>query len=91
MTENILTTIRMILADVSEVERPYEVGPGDDLLALGLTSLETVRMLLQIEERLDIQVPDEIVSQDLFRSVRLLQNTIANLLARDAPNVHEPR
>jgi acyl carrier protein len=51
MNADIGATLREILAEVTDVEDPAQRGPDDDLFAYGLTSLETVRLLRQIETR----------------------------------------
>lgn len=79
MTAEIGTTLREILAEVTDVEDPALRGSEDDLFAYGLTSLETVRLLLQIETRYGVQIPNELVTQNLFRSLGSLERTVAQL------------
>src|SRR5256885_247925 len=79
MTTDILPTMRAILSDVTEMENPHALGPDDDLFAHGLTSLETLRILLQIEERFQVRIPDDVLGQELFRSLHLLEQTVAGL------------
>ena len=38
-----------------------DVTPEADLMALGLTSLDTITMLFELEEAFDIDIPNEVI------------------------------
>jgi acyl carrier protein len=90
MSTEVSTTLREILAEVTEVDDPYRLGPDDDLFAHGLTSLELVRVLVHLEDRFGVQVPDDLMTQDLFRSLRSLEGAVTRLqaYALDRPAGH---
>jgi len=69
-TQAVLTEyIRKELA----IGRAKEIRPDDDLLAAGvLDSLGLMQLVLFIEERLGVKVPDEDVVIENFRSVAAL-------------------
>jgi acyl carrier protein len=89
MAEDMLAALRAVIADTTEIENPHDLGPHDNLFEHGLTSLETVRVLLAIEERFDMHVPDSLLihdPQDLFRNLEsLAQAIISARIIADAP------
>ncbi|MEO3871114.1 phosphopantetheine-binding protein [Nonomuraea sp. B12E4] len=56
-----------------------ELGPDDDLRAVGLTSLRMVELMTELEERLSIEFPDEIIEVGTFGSVRSLADSVRRL------------
>lgn len=79
MTEDMLSALRAVIADVTEIENPYDLGEHDNLFDHGLTSLETVRVLLAIEERFGVHIPDGLLTQDpqeLFKNLESLAQAI---------------
>ena len=74
--------IREILKDVGGLAKPVETLTDDaDLFAAGLTSFATVNVMLAIEERFDIEVPDKLLRRDTFRSIASLAKVVAGLRA----------
>lgn len=41
--------------------KPEDVTPDAELTSLGLTSLDTITMLFELEEAFDITIPNEII------------------------------
>ena len=65
------------------IGRTKELHPDDDLLATGvLDSLGLMQLVLFIEERLGVKVPDEDVVIENFRSVSALTAYLARLDGR---------
>lgn len=55
------------------IGRAKNVSPDDDLIATGvLDSLGLMQLVLFIDEKLSIHIPDEDVVIDNFRTVRIL-------------------
>ena len=48
------------------------IGNEDDLYKLGLSSLATVNVMLEIEGRFNIEIPDEALTRDTFRTIASL-------------------
>jgi acyl carrier protein len=72
------------------IGRTKELRPDDDLLTTGvLDSLGLMQLVLFIEERLGVKVPDEDVVIENFRSVSALTGYLARLEARKAGSVGE--
>lgn len=65
--------------------------PDHELQAAGLTSLELVGFILDLEESFAIRVGDELMQPETFRSVRTVtEMLLAQLPARD-PRSAAPR
>ncbi|EHP41663.1 acyl carrier protein [Cupriavidus basilensis OR16] len=66
-------TIRQILADVARLDVSVDVlDDHADLYEAGLSSLATVHVMLAIENALSIEIPDAMLTRQLFRSVNSL-------------------
>ncbi|TDT89597.1 MULTISPECIES: acyl carrier protein [Azorhizobium] len=48
---------------------PAAIGPDDDLYGLGLSSLATVNVMLEIEARFDIAFPDDALTRATFQTL----------------------
>ena len=57
-----------------------ELAGDSDLYDAGLTSLNTVNILLAIEDRFDVEFPDEYLSRRTFQSIDALAEAVAGLL-----------
>ncbi|WGS47453.1 acyl carrier protein (plasmid) [Burkholderia sp. JSH-S8] len=72
--------IREILKHVAHLETAVDtIGDADDLYDAGLSSLDTIQLMLAIERQFDIEIPDEMLNRQLFRSIDALAETIAAL------------
>lgn len=65
-------------------EHGHELRPDDDLWALGMSSLNTVGLMLAIEDTFDFEFPDELLSESTFSSV----NTISTAVERSQEADH---
>ena len=73
--------LRTIISETACLDVPVEsLGDTDDLYGAGLSSLGTVRVMLAIEEALGIEIPDELITFDLFRSIDSLAGTLDSLV-----------
>lgn len=50
----------------------YRLNPEDDLWSLGMTSLNTVGLMLTIEDAFDIEFPEEVLNEATFSSVNAI-------------------
>ena len=63
-------TIRNILGEVARLDVPLAtLADNDDLYAAGLSSLATVHVMPALENAFDIEIPDQMLTRQLFRSV----------------------
>jgi acyl carrier protein len=77
--------IREILAQSGRLAVPVEnLEDEADLFAAGLDSLAIVNVLMSIEERFDIELPDELLSRRSFSSISTLKRVVTDLTERAA-------
>jgi acyl carrier protein len=77
--------IRGILTDSGRLAVP--VGSLDsevDLFTVGLDSLAIVNVLMSLEERFDIELPDELLSRHSFSNIATIEDIITNLVGHPA-------
>lgn len=73
-------TLRTILAEVGRLEVPADtLDDQADLYEAGLSSLATVHVMLAIENAFDIEIPDRMLTRQLFRSIQSLADAIVHL------------
>lgn len=73
-------TLRTILAQVGRLEVPADtLDDQADLYEAGLSSLATVHVMLAIENAFDIEIPDRMLTRQLFRSIQSLADAIVYL------------
>ena len=56
------------------------VGRDDDLTDSGLSSLDTVNLMLAIEAEFDVKIPDRDMTPANFRSIARIEALVAGLL-----------
>ena len=77
--------VREILDSCGKLAVPASgLGEFDDLFAAGLDSLAMVNVLMAIEERFDIEIPDRLLSRRTFSSLHMLTAAIGELTRRAA-------
>jgi acyl carrier protein len=77
------TIVRDILAGRAKLATaPGALGVEDDLFDRGLTSLMTVDVMLALEERFDVEFPDEALNRATFRTVAALRDLLLRLGAK---------
>ena len=73
-SERISALVRRILANRGN-DRP--IGRDDDLTESGLSSLDTVNLMLAVEAEFDIKIPDRDMTPSHFRSVARIEALVA--------------
>ena len=58
----------------------YELRPDDELWALGMTSLNCVGLMLAIEQTFNIELPESILNEAMFRSVNAIASAVDGVL-----------
>ncbi|WP_323122775.1 acyl carrier protein [Burkholderia alba] len=72
--------LRTIIKGVAHLEVPIDtVADGDDLYEAGLSSLNTIQLLLAIENHFNLEIPDELLSRQLFQSIDSLAGAVTQL------------
>ena len=75
--------IRQILAHNGRLAVPVDsLDDEADLFAAGLDSLAIVNVLMAIEERFDIELPDELLSRRSFSSIGTIARVVSDLTER---------
>jgi acyl carrier protein len=72
--------IREVLAQVTELEDPAALSDDEDLYRAGLTSLETLQVLIRLEERFGMTIPDEALDREIFTSITAIGDVIDRYL-----------
>jgi acyl carrier protein len=80
-TDRVTTLVRQLLAKRS-IDRP--VGLDDVLSECGLTSLDTVNLMLGVETEFDIKIPDRDMTPSNFRSIGRIGELVEALLSQTA-------
>jgi acyl carrier protein len=64
-------TVREVIREQLDVaSHGSELGPDDDLWKMGMTSLTCLGLMLNTEDVFGIQLPDALLTESTFRSVR---------------------
>ncbi len=58
------------------------IGIEDDLYKLGLSSIATVNVMLEVEARFDIEIPDEALTRETFRTLAALAALVRQLRSK---------
>jgi acyl carrier protein len=70
--------IREILEEIADLNVPIaSLHDWDDLYAAGLSSMSTIGLMLAIERRFNIEIPDEMITRNLFKSIDALVQGVA--------------
>ena len=72
--------LRRIIAESARLDVPIStLTDGDDLYAAGLQSLTTVPLLLAVEDEFEIEIPDRLLTRQLFSSIDSLAAAVLEL------------
>lgn len=78
MEDNVLLEI---LKHTGKIELPEgNPDPALDLFEQGLTSFNSVQVMLAIEERLGMHFPDDLIRRETFQTVPNLRAAIAQMM-----------
>ena len=73
--------LRSIVAEHGQLSVPIQrVGDDEDLFAAGMDSLAVVDIMLAIEERFGIEVPDTLLNRKTFASIAALDRALGPVL-----------
>ncbi len=72
--------LREILQCVGGLSVPAAgLDDNTDLFSAGLSSLATVNVMLAIEQKFDVEIPDELLTRRTFQTLASLRNTLGEL------------
>jgi acyl carrier protein len=73
-----------ILGSYLPLSGPGPLDPAANLADLGLDSLNTIEILVRLEEEFDIQIPDEKLVAETFATVGSLWSVLSSLTGAPA-------
>lgn len=77
--------VRLILQKTACLDVPVEsLADSDDLYAAGLSSLGTVRVMMAIEDHFAIELPNELITHDMFQSVDSLAGVLVQIVPEES-------
>lgn len=77
--------LRIILQSFGGLSVPVDrLDDQADLFSAGLSSLATVNVMLAIEQKFDIEIPDELLTRRTFQTLASLQSVVGELRSRIA-------
>jgi acyl carrier protein len=82
-TDRITALVRKFLAKRS-IDRP--VGPDDDLIDSGLSSLDIVNLMLSVEAEFDLKISDRDMTPANFRSIGRIDTLVRTCTRAEAVN-----
>jgi acyl carrier protein len=72
--------LRKIVGTIAHIDTSADrLADDDDLYEAGLSSLNTIQLMLVIEKQFNIAIPDELLNRELFASIDSLADTILQL------------
>ena len=83
-SDRVIRLVEQILARNS-IHRP--VSADDELVAVGLTSIDMVNLMLAVEAEFGMMIPQSDITPENFRSV----SSIGSLVAKLAPDANAPQ
>jgi D-alanine--poly(phosphoribitol) ligase subunit 2 len=82
---NIEEQIRQVLTESGRLAvTTASLDSEADLFTVGLDSLAIVNVLMSLEERFDIELPDEFLSRRSFSNIATIEDIITNLVGHPA-------
>ena len=77
-----LNEVRQVVSDAELLARPVSgLGDTDDLFDAGLTSYGSVRLMLALEERFDVEFPDAMLTRKTFATFAAMAEAVAVLVS----------
>lgn len=77
MSQEIEAKVRELIKEVVELTVPIEeVGIEDDLMNLGMNSINSIKVIVAIEEEFGFEFDDEDLNFENFRNIRKLVSYI---------------
>jgi acyl carrier protein len=56
-----------------------EIAPDADLYQAGMTSHASVNVMLALEDRFDVEVPDRMLTREVFESIAAIERAVGEL------------
>ena len=72
---------------VDEMFADKEIEMNESLADLGMDSFNVIYMLLDIEDAFGVQIPDNMLTPELFESAETIHNAVLKLLVNESSNL----
>jgi acyl carrier protein len=77
--------LRALVANILATRSPARTFSDDDTLAeIGIASVDMVTLLLSLESEFDLEVPQQDITPDMFRSISTIDALVRRLLPQSA-------
>lgn len=85
------TVLRRILSEWARLDVPPDMLADDaDLYAAGLSAIGTVQLMLSIEDEFDIEIPNRMLTRDVFSSIESLAAAVTELQGARGGGMNAP-
>jgi acyl carrier protein len=85
------TVLRRILSEWARLDVPPDMLADDaDLYAAGLSAIGTVQLMLSIEDEFDIEIPNRMLTRDVFSSIESLAAAVTELQGTRGGGMNAP-
>jgi acyl carrier protein len=82
---NIAKDIRDILGtNEAFAGRADQLSEDDSLFDLGLDSFGSVQLMLALEERFNVEFPDDLLNRKSFSTIRSISEAVSTLIRQEA-------
>lgn len=82
VARSVTEVVRAVVAQHGKLQQDIAgVKDEDDLYAYGLASHATVNVVMALEDELDIEIPDELLTKRTFASIASMRDAISPLVA----------
>ena len=82
---NMPSSFRKILLARLPYADDEEFAPDDDLAALGLDSMGTINLLIDLEEAFGLELPDGLITEETLATAGSLWQMVSSLIAPGLP------
>ncbi len=80
--DDLVECIRQTLADCGQLAVDVTtLADTDDLYDAGLTSLNTVNLMLAVEDCFDCEFPEEMLARETFQSIHAIAEAVRTMTA----------
>ncbi len=76
--------VRRLLCDVLQIDSVDHVKPDEDLQSVGLDSLNFIKLVIAIEDRFEVEIPEEKLGLQFIRNIHDICGLIETLTDNSA-------
>lgn len=79
--DHVVRSIREVLVHNGNLSvDPRELAIGDNLFDLGMSSFQSVQLMMALEDRFDLQFPDDFIRKETFTSIQSMAEAVEFIL-----------